>query len=127
MLHSIDNWSKVSFILPTINLTFPLLLVLFLGLCKTPKKSTRKKSKKLSSISRVTLILVSSIFEVQIHWSASPTLTGLAKMIIGGTLMIMCFTLELDRWFIHVGNIRYKSPCRLQKWNIMASFMQEQS
>jgi hypothetical protein len=47
MLHSIDNWSTVSFILLIVDLTFPLLLVWFLGLCRIPEKATGKKSNEL--------------------------------------------------------------------------------
>jgi hypothetical protein len=107
MLLSIDNWSTILFILLIVNSKFPLLLVWFLGLCRTLNKATRKKSNKFSSISRVPLILVSSIVEVQIHWSISPTSIRLMPMMIKIPLLAMCFTLSLDRWCGRERNRRY--------------------
>jgi hypothetical protein len=46
------------------------------------RKPLERSQMNCSTISRVPLILVSSIVEVQIHWSASPTPTGLATMMI---------------------------------------------
>jgi hypothetical protein len=126
MLHSVDNWLTISLILLTLDLTFLLLLVWFLGLCRIPEKNTRKQSEKLFSISRVPLILVSNIVEVHIHFSVSPTPNGMAIVMIGSPLMAMCFTSTLDRWFGRARNIRH-SLCGLHKHNIVASFMQVQS
>jgi hypothetical protein len=105
MLHFIDNWSTILFILLIVDLTFPLLLVWFLGLCRTPEKATRNKSNELSVISRVPLILVSSIVKVQILWSTSPTPTGLEIVMIKIPLLAMCFTSILDHWCGHVQEI----------------------
>jgi hypothetical protein len=90
MLHSVDNWLTISLILLTLDLTFLLLLVWFLGLCRIPEKNTRKQSDELFSISRVPLILVSNIVEVHIHFSASSTPNGMAIVMIGSPLMAMC-------------------------------------
>jgi hypothetical protein len=125
MLHIIDNISAVSFILLIFDLTFPLLLVWFLSLCRTLEKYNGKHSNELSAISRVPLILVSSIVEVHVRSSTSLTLTLLVTMMIGIPLLATCFTSTLDHWCGHEINIRwFWSPYRLQKTNIMECFMQ---
>jgi hypothetical protein len=106
LLLFIDNWLTILFILLIVDLTFTLWLVWFLNLFRTPKKATGKKSNELSTISKVTLILVSCIVEVQIHWSASSTPTGMTTMMIGIPLLDTCFSLALDRLCGHVRNRR---------------------
>jgi hypothetical protein len=106
MLHFIDNWSTILFISLIVDMTFPLLSMWFLILWRTPGKATRKKSNELSAISRVPLVLVSSIVEVHIHWSSSSTPTGLEIVMIRSPLLDMFFSLALDHWFGRARNRR---------------------
>jgi hypothetical protein len=78
------------------DLTYLLLLVSFIGLCRILEKVTGNLSNKLLIISRVPLILVSNIVKVQSRKSASPILTRKEKMMIRSPPLAICFTSALD-------------------------------
>ena len=96
---SINSWFVSSYNYFTIGLTFPSLLMWFLGSRGILKKATGKLQRELFDTLRVLISLVSNIVTIQIHQIVLLIITKKVTLANGNTLMAMCFKLKLDLWY----------------------------